>query len=128
MQLSNNGGDGLLVGAVEHGAGALERRSEGGKNIGGRALQTDGVNLDEGIVLKCVVIENGHGLGVAINYAGNAHVTGIVELLNAGEQAGGLGLEGHVAIFKHTLAGELFAFHLDVGNIGSKLFDTPTTL
>src|SRR5699024_1653274 len=47
-----------LVAASEHGACTLLGRSKGLKDVGGRALQADGVHLDKGIILQRVVIKD----------------------------------------------------------------------
>ena len=78
--------------ASQHGSCALLRRSEGLKDVRRRTLQTDGIDLDQRIILQSVVIEHFHGLVVAGEDAIDAHVTGLVQLLDAGQQAGSLHL------------------------------------
>ena len=45
-------------------------------------------------------------------------ITGLIQLLDAGDQAGGVDLDGHVAILQHTLDGEGVALLLDLSGIG----------
>ena len=49
----------------------------------------------------------------------DGHVAGLVQLLDAGQQARGLRLDGHVAILQHSLNRNLAAFYLDVGSVGN---------
>ena len=51
--------------ASQHSACALLRRSEGLEDVRRRTLQTDGIDLDQRIVLQSVVIEHFHRLVVA---------------------------------------------------------------
>ena len=97
---------------------ALLRRSEGLEDVRRRTLQTDGIDLDQRIVLQSVVIEHFHRLVVAGEDAVDAHVAGLIQLLDAGQQAGSLHLDHHVAVFQHTLDREAVAILLDVSNIG----------
>ena len=89
--------------ALQHGACALLRRSEGLKDVRRRTLQANGVHLDQRIVLQCVVVEHFHGLIIAGKDTVHAHVAGVVQLLDAGQQAGSLHLDHHVAVLQHTL-------------------------
>ena len=99
-------------------AGALDRRSKGLVNVRRGALQTDGVGLDERIVLQSVVIKDLKRLVVALEDTGNAHVTRGVQLLDAGQQAGSLDLQLHVAVLELTLDGQAVAVLLNVSDIG----------
>lgn len=47
------------------------------------------------------------------------HVGGARQLLDAGQQARGLGLDGHVAVLEHALNNNLVAILLDTGNVGN---------
>ena len=69
-------------------------------------------------ILQRLVIEDLHGLGVALKHTGDAHVTRGIELLDAGDQARSLGLDGHVAVLEHTLDGQGVAILGDVGSVG----------
>ena len=109
---------GGLVGALQHHAGALLGGREGGQDVGGGAAQADGVLVDEGMILQGVVVEDLVGLGVALEDAAHAHVTGGVQLLDAGDEAGGLDLDGHVAVLQHSLDGEGVALLGDLGGVG----------
>ena len=61
----------LLTGALEHHAGALLRRRKGGQNVGGRAGQTDGALVDQGMILQSLI---GHGdQGLGIGFKGPGH-------------------------------------------------------
>ena len=82
---------------------------EGGQDVGRGALEADGRGVDQFMILQRLVIEDLHGLGIALKHTGDAHITRGIELLDAGDQAGGLDLDGHIAVFQHTLAGK----HLD---------------
>ena len=70
------------------------------------------------MILQGVVVQNGHGLGVALKHTGNAHVARGVQFLDAGDEAGGVDLDGHVAVLEHTLDGQRVAVLLDVGGVG----------
>ena len=65
-----------------------------------------------------VVVQNGHGLGVALKHTGDAHVTRSIELLDAGDQARSLSLDGHVAVLEHALDGQGIAVLLDLTGVG----------
>ena len=71
------------------------------------------------IFFQSFVIINIHGLGEAINDATDGHVTGLIQFLNAGDQARSLSFDHHEAVFQHTLNGNLGAFNLDVSSIGN---------
>ena len=103
---------------LNHHAGALDRGSKRLVNVRRGALQADGVGLNEGIILQSIVVEHFNGLVIALKNAGNAHVTRGVQLLDAGQQAGGVHLQLHVAIFKLALDDQGVAVLLDIGNIG----------
>ena len=70
------------------------------------------------MILQGVVVQNGHGLGVALKHTGDAHVTRSIELLDAGDQARSLSLDGHVAVLEHALDGQGVAFLLHIGGVG----------
>ena len=110
--------NGFLAGAFEHLAYALLGRREALEDVGGRTLQTDGICLDEGIVFQFLVIVHIVGLGVELQNALDAHVAGLVQLLDAGDEAGSLGHDGHIAVFQHALDGDLAAVVGDAGRIG----------
>ena len=109
---------GSLVSALEHLALTLLGRSERLEDVGRRTLQTDGGRVDQRIVLECVVVEYGNRLGVAVHDAAERHITRRVELLDAGQQARGLGLDGHVAILECALNGYGSALDLYVSSVG----------
>src|SRR5699024_12089304 len=54
QQLCSQLGSSILVCAFQHAALALLRRREGLEDVGRRALQTDGVYLDQRIILQGV--------------------------------------------------------------------------
>ena len=85
------------------------------KDIRGRSLQADGIQLNQGLVLQCIKVQNGpQGLSVQHSKdAGHGHITGSIQLLDAGHQAGRLHLDGHITIFQHTLDSDFIAFLLD---------------
>ncbi|CAN4070586.1 Septum formation inhibitor-activating ATPase, partial [Dysosmobacter welbionis] len=109
---------GRLVGALQHHAGALLGRGEALEDVGGRALQADGGGVDQGIVLQRLIVVGGHGLAVSLEHTAHAHIAGLVQLLDAGDQAGSLDLDGHVAVLQHPLDGDGVAVLLDVGGVG----------
>ena len=96
----------LLTGALEHHAGALLRRRKGGQNIGGRAGQTDGALVDQGMILQSLIGHGDQGLGIGFKSAAHGQVTGLIQLLDAGDHAGGLDLDGHIAVLQHALDGQ----------------------
>src|SRR5699024_2037591 len=75
QQLCSQLGSSVLVCAFQHAALALLRRREGLEDVGRRALQTDGVNLDQRIILQGVVVVYFYRLLVAVEDTANRHVT-----------------------------------------------------
>ena len=76
------------------------------------------VGIDQRIVLQGVVVINCDRLVVAAHDALDGHVAGLVQLLDAGQQARGLGLDGHVAILQSALNGNGGALDLYVSSVG----------
>ena len=72
---------GVLAVALEHHAHALLGRRKALIDVGGRTLQADGIDLDQGIVLQGVVVQNLDRLLVAVQNAADGHIAGLVELL-----------------------------------------------
>ena len=65
---------GSLVSALAHHARALLRRREGGQNIGGRTVQTDGALVDQGVILQGLVGHSDQRLAVALERAAHGQV------------------------------------------------------
>ena len=70
------------------------------------------------MILQVLIAQSGQGLAVGRQDAADGHIAGLVELLDAGQQAGSLDLDGHVAVLQHTLDGDGVAVLLDVGSVG----------
>ena len=80
---------GSLVSDLEHHARALLMRREGGQNVGGRTGQTDGALVDQGVILQGLIGHGDQRLAVRLERAANGQVTRLVQLLDAGDHAGG---------------------------------------
>ena len=104
--------------AFEHHANALLGRREALEDVRRRALQADGRRVDQGMILQLLIVVGCKRLAVGLVDAADAHVAGLVELLDAGDQARSLHLDGHVAVFQHALDRDGVAVLLDVGGIG----------
>ena len=131
MLLGQNGGQllaGLLTVALQHHADALLRRRKALEDVGGRALQADGGSVDQGMILQVLIAQSGQGLAVGRQDAADGHIAGVVQLLDAGDQAGSLNLDGHIAILQHTLDGDGVAFLGDVGGVFEAYGKPLTTL
>ncbi|CAN4041206.1 hypothetical protein BBBGCB_BBBGCB_06370, partial [Dysosmobacter welbionis] len=89
---------GLFAGTLQHLAGALLGRGEALEDVGGRALQADGGGVDQGMILQLLIVKGLQRLVVGGIDAVDAHIAGLVQLLDAGKQAGSLDLDGHVAV------------------------------
>ena len=109
---------GSLVSALEHHARALLRRREGGQNVGGGARQTDSALVDQRVILQGLVGHGDQRLAVALERAAHGQVTRGVQLLDAGDHAGGLDLDGHIAVLQHALDGQGIAVLGDLASVG----------
>ncbi|CAN3966064.1 DUF3108 domain-containing protein, partial [Dysosmobacter welbionis] len=109
---------GLFAGTLQHLAGALLGRGEALEDVGGRALQADGGGVDQGMILQLLIVKGLQRLVVGGIDAVDAHIAGLVQLLDAGKQAGSLDLDGHVAVLQHPLDGDGVAVLGDVGGVG----------
>ena len=70
------------------------------------------------MILQSLIGHGGQGLGISLERAAHGQVTGLIQLLDAGDHAGGLHLHGHVAVFQHALHGQGVAILLDLTCIG----------
>ena len=109
---------GFLAVALQHHAHALLGRGEALEDVGGGALQADGRGVDEPVVLELFIVEGGQGLIVRLVDAADRHIAGLVELLDASQQAGRLDLDGHIAVLQHPFDGDVFPVLVDVGGVG----------
>lgn len=66
------------------------------------------------IILQSVEVKYGHRLAVCLENTAYAHVARGVQFLDCSNQARSLRLDGHVAIFQHSLYRYIAAFYLDV--------------
>ena len=70
------------------------------------------------MILQCLVGHGDQGLAISLKGAAHGQVTGLIQLLDAGDHAGGLDLHGHVAVLQHTLHGQGIAVLGDLAGIG----------
>ena len=70
------------------------------------------------MILQRVIGHGDQRLAVALERAAHGQVTRGVQLLDAGDHAGGLDLDGHVAVLQHALDGQGVAVLGDLTGIG----------
>ena len=70
------------------------------------------------MILQGLIGHGDQGLAVSSIDIVEIHVAGLIQLLDAGDHAGGLDLDGHVAVLQHTLDGDGIALQLDIAGVG----------
>ena len=70
------------------------------------------------MILQGLIGHGDQGLGISLESAAHGQITGLIQLLDAGDHTGGVHLDGHVAILQDALHGQGVAVLLDLAGIG----------